>query len=864
MSGIGNGTGKAWKHPLKFKNGSDAGATEEELSLTSDLMLNILLSAAELAQKYKDKALARKRGAGTHQPKFRGFSLGKSADSGESTATDKGSSVMAAEVSTETTATTSTTIQKFASTAERPRPDFRGFSLKPTRISEGGMVSAATPDRTRNGSQEPSATLPTTTKPRTDKLGRQKSTSDSRDARPSTKGELSQALKALSIERTSSNEDASVSSIKSRRPRPVLDLLGSSQTQTPPHPSAASITSKLSTSSHREAETSSTVSRSTFAQNPGGKQTRSVSRISGNSPNFKISWGKNRTVVTSDSQQHPAMNAVRAVEAVAEQRPVIEDTVDGMGLMDDFRDYDSIPSPSGDHVDQGLSSPQQDSTRESSKRKPTAPELPDSTTTTSRKNGARPGKRRRFIVEEPDENEDPQPIHRNVATGVTKKTDDEKQISAVVPEKQARKDVDKNKDTVLSKPKPNRSKHARQETATITAPATTTLISKIMPPGMRPMRQTTLMQLSTKPAKVADASTAAATTAAYPSRQQPQPADDTDDDESDFEQTLTKSMRSVKLSSKGDSRPIGEKNASTSSTTKKGASDQTVKNYKQLQIHCLKFWGPFSSVSRPATVSNRATAKKLPVDGEIAEKDKGAAPARRTVQSVLEIDEAPLSEMDVIADAVRDVADKFIDTIEDPAMQKEMLTVRSELETLLIEQVDMLDDHTLLRASVRKAAALKKELRVRLLEAQRRRQKTRTELKRVRSTFEREERTRRRLEETHKFLTDLEALRDQVVGSDGEEDEGDSDQDERSPKTGLQSLIATVGSRCGGGAAVATSKNTRPGMLGTLKEFNQLLETMERNLQSMPLVTPSQEVSTSRYSDEDDDDYPDFEALLNL
>jgi hypothetical protein len=89
----------------------------------------------------------------------------------------------------------------------------------------------------------------------------------------------------------------------------------------------------------------------------------------------------------------------------------------------------------------------------------------------------------------------------------------------------------------------------------------------------------------------------------------------------------------------------------------------------------------------------------------------------------------------------------------------------------------MLDDHILLKASVKKAAAVKKELRVRLLETQRQRQKTREELKRVRANFEREERARRRLEDTHNFLTDLEALRDHIVGSDDES--ADASEDER-------------------------------------------------------------------------------------
>lgn len=44
-------------------------------------------------------------------------------------------------------------------------------------------------------------------------------------------------------------------------------------------------------------------------------------------------------------------------------------------------------------------------------------------------------------------------------------------------------------------------------------------------------------------------------------------------------------------------------------------------------------------------------------------------------------------------------------------------------------------------------------------------------LQRVRSDFEREERARRRLEETHKFLTDLETLREEVEGSDNDQED---------------------------------------------------------------------------------------------
>lgn len=119
------------------------------------------------------------------------------------------------------------------------------------------------------------------------------------------------------------------------------------------------------------------------------------------------------------------------------------------------------------------------------------------------------------------------------------------------------------------------------------------------------------------------------------------------------------------------------------------------------------------------------------------------------------------------------------DGLEDEAFAKDMRILRADLETLLIEQVDLLDDHALLKASVKKAEGVKKELRVRLLETQRRRHKVREKLKRVRSHFEREDRARRRLEDTHKFLTDLEALRDQAEGGEEEEEDAGSGRSDR-------------------------------------------------------------------------------------
>ncbi|KAG0339321.1 hypothetical protein BG005_003508 [Podila minutissima] len=85
--------------------------------------------------------------------------------------------------------------------------------------------------------------------------------------------------------------------------------------------------------------------------------------------------------------------------------------------------------------------------------------------------------------------------------------------------------------------------------------------------------------------------------------------------------------------------------------------------------------------------------------------------------------------MDVIAEAVKDVIDNFINGLEDETFAKDLRILCADPEALLIEQVDLLDNHTLLKASIKKAECVEKELRVRLLETQRRRHKVREKLK---------------------------------------------------------------------------------------------------------------------------------------
>ncbi|KAF9155292.1 hypothetical protein BG015_010407 [Linnemannia schmuckeri] len=591
------------------------------------------------------------------------------------------------------------------------------------------------------------------------------------------------------------------------------------------------------------------------------RMTRAASRYTGQSPSFKLAWGK--TLVVSETRRQeaaqarengmatPAAIAPRAVTTPATQAPVEDNNaVDGLDGFDDFGDDGMPPTLARD-----TPAPESERVREDfpAKRKSSSIITPETTstatdtTTATRKPSLALTKRRRLIQEEADENEEPllsieglpmaamatpkdSVYGRTTKPTITTKESmrDQSTKESVTATKVFKAPTDIiSRDTSTKKSGQTDGKKSKSTSSSTTKPTRTTQESTKQKSTI-PLKQTTLMQLNGSSSKkdVEDRSTSLAARSRGV-------ADDDSEDDRVFEKKLQKQM------SKATSRKSSSR--ATAARKRKGPSSDTVKNYQQLQINCLKFFGPAAAIAKPATVKNKAIGKKLS-DG--VDDEEAVVQGKRSVQSILHIERAPLSEMDVIADAVRDVVDDYIDSVEDQTMMKDLRTLRSELETRLIEQVDMLDDHSLLRASVKKAAAVKKELRVQLLETQRRRQKTRQELAKVRADFEREERVRHRLEETHKFLTDLESLRDEVVGSDGE-GSGDDDSGGKtgsSPhdnvKTGLHSYIATVGARSGG-AGAQDGTDTRPGMLGALVEFNRLLETMVKNTPTKSIVSGS-------------------------
>ncbi|KAF9916197.1 hypothetical protein BX616_004366 [Lobosporangium transversale] len=843
----------------------------------------------ELAQKFKEKVLARKRGAGTRQPKFRGFSIEKATDIAQATTIsgiEIGRNALAPQTSSTATAAPqqaeTTALPNFENVKNGPRmstnieglnekykerlkarfrgagahqSDFRGFTLKPTKDSDRGATgrlpgTMLSPKLTRETSERAHDLR----RPESDigKSDFQRPSLDIRNAHTSAQLELSQALNSLSIDKDSAARRASrASSLAngSRRPTPILNLL--KDTRTPafsvPISSPSSIPNP-STDSQRVVSvgTGADSSRLTTTQAPSIKQAWSTNRMSGISPNSQSESSRDKAITSSDSTQHSEESSGRVLGTTFDRRPVIEDTIDDTGFTDDYGVHDPIP----ELIQKNITPAQ---THNDLKRTSISATPSDKTNISTRRDDVGSIKRRRLILEEePDENEDPSPIYHNKMSVKPMATSSLKKKFAL-PEKMLRREKFVNIDAAKA-PKP--------KDVNRIAPASLALTSA---PGKgastlndpKPLRQATLVQLSSRPLGPEHGATIARSVFL----QQQSSAMDTNDNESDIEETITKAMKLDEEHKNDDSLLLTKK----AKGSRKGISDQTVENFKQLQIHCLKFGGSFNRASRPATDANKERTKESPMEEDPMDHDKETPSAQEAIQSILEIDNAPLSEMDVIAEAVRDVADKFIETIDEPSLKQELLTLRENMETLLIEQVDTLDDYTLLKASARKAAALKKELRTRLLETQRRRQKTREELKRVRVKFEREERVRRRLEDTHTFLADLEALRDQVVGSDDEEDKEDDRVDIL--KTGLQSMAATVGRRCGSSnssnsGTIDKNKGIQSGMLGTLEEFNELLESMEKSLRTMPLITYSQKLSTSRFSD--DDEEPDLDDLVNF
>ncbi|CAG8441380.1 2935_t:CDS:10 [Rhizophagus irregularis] len=174
---------------------------------------------------------------------------------------------------------------------------------------------------------------------------------------------------------------------------------------------------------------------------------------------------------------------------------------------------------------------------------------------------------------------------------------------------------------------------------------------------------------------------------------------------------------------------------------------------------------------------------------------------------------AKLNELDIIGDAINDTIIEFlfVESYFFPInLIKEIQYFKNEIELHLLEQSDLFDEQIMMRSSLRKSKTQMNCLRKEMLDVQRERDKVRKELANERRIFVNEEQERKKLEQAHNFLTDLETLREAVDAEDNMQE----DQEDEGILDGFKGLLVSV--------------TSRKGRFDALCRFNMLLEMCEK------------------------------------
>ncbi|KAF0437096.1 hypothetical protein F8M41_004488 [Gigaspora margarita] len=204
--------------------------------------------------------------------------------------------------------------------------------------------------------------------------------------------------------------------------------------------------------------------------------------------------------------------------------------------------------------------------------------------------------------------------------------------------------------------------------------------------------------------------------------------------------------------------------------------------------------------------------------------DSEEEPSRRVKRTVTR-----LNECKVVGNVINDTIEEFLDELDDNKFSKEFQYFKKEVELRLIEQSDLVDEHIALQSSLQKAKLRIKQLRTDLLNVQRHHDKVYSELHKERSTFRMDEENRKKLEQIHTFLSDLELLRISVMSRDSAQDK-----EEVEILDDFEGLLASVTSRCCDVSNLNmifqssdSIRITDAGNLGVLRRFNSLLENCE-------------------------------------
>ncbi|RGB31162.1 hypothetical protein C1646_671149 [Rhizophagus diaphanus] len=169
---------------------------------------------------------------------------------------------------------------------------------------------------------------------------------------------------------------------------------------------------------------------------------------------------------------------------------------------------------------------------------------------------------------------------------------------------------------------------------------------------------------------------------------------------------------------------------------------------------------------------------------------------------------AKLNELDIIGDAINDTIIEFLN--DNNSFKKEIQYFKNEIELHLLEQSDLFDEQIMMRSSLRKSKTQMNCLRKEMLDVQRERDKVRKELANERRIFVNEEQERKKLEQAHNFLTDLETLREAIDAEDNMQE----DQEDEGILDGFKGLLVSV--------------TSRKGRFDALCRFNMLLEMCEK------------------------------------
>ncbi|RHZ43717.1 hypothetical protein Glove_880g6 [Diversispora epigaea] len=151
--------------------------------------------------------------------------------------------------------------------------------------------------------------------------------------------------------------------------------------------------------------------------------------------------------------------------------------------------------------------------------------------------------------------------------------------------------------------------------------------------------------------------------------------------------------------------------------------------------------------------------------------------------------------------------------------KKEILHFKKIVEIRILEQLDLIDKQMMLRSSLQKAKLRIKQLCKEILGLIYKRDKIKMEISVERKGYKENEQIRKKLEQVHNFLSEIDILRESVTFDNGP-------QNENEVLDGFESLLISTTFRCC--ENVNSLSNQETGNLRVLSQFNNLLENCER------------------------------------